>query len=102
MSRFLKSAPVVIVGCANLKARLTGKWAIVDTTIALENMVLAAWSFGIGSCWIGAFNEQKVKENLQIPENWKVVALLSLGYPAENPAPRKKKEISKLFSFNKF
>ena len=102
VSRFLKNAPVVIVGCANPKALLTGKWATIDATIALENMVLAAWNLGIGSCWIGAFNEKKVKAKLQIPENWKVVALLSLGYPAENPGPRKKKEQSELFSFNKF
>lgn len=102
VSRFLKNAPVVIVGCANPKAMLTGNWATVDTTIALENMVLAAWTLGIGSCWIGAFNEQKVKDKLQIPENWKVVALISLGYPAENPGPRKKKERSELFSFNTF
>ena len=102
VSSFIKNAPVVIVGCANPKALLTGKWAVVDTTIALENMVLAASSLGIGSCWIGAFNEQKVKDKLQIPESWKVVALLSLGYPAENPGPRKKKECSDLFTFNKF
>jgi nitroreductase len=102
VSGFLKNAPVVIVGCANPEVLLTGKWAVVDTTIALENMVLAAWSLGVGSCWIGAFNEQRVKDKLQIPESWKVVALLSLGYPAENPKQRKKKEKSKLFSFNKF
>jgi nitroreductase len=100
VSRFIKNAPVVIVGCANPKALLTGKWAVIDTTIALENMVLAASSLGIGSCWIGSFNEQKVKDKLQIPESWKVVALLSLGYPAENPGPRKKR--SDLFSFNNF
>lgn len=102
VSGFLKNAPVVIVGCANPKALLTGKWAVIDTTIALENIVLAAWSLGVGSCWIGAFNEQKVKNAVQIPEKWKVVALISLGYPAENPESRKKKEKSKLFSFNRF
>ena len=102
VSGFLKNAPIVIVGCANPKVMLTGKWAVVDTTIALENMVIAAWSLGVGSCWIGAFDEQKVKNVLQIPEKWKVVALLSLGYPAENPESRKKKEKSELFSFNRF
>lgn len=101
-SRFLKDAPVVIVGCANPKALLTGKWATVDTTIALENMVLAAWSLGIGSCWIGSFKEQKVKELLKIPEKWKVVALVSFGYPAETPKPRKKKPTNDLFSLNQF
>jgi len=101
-SRFLKDAPVVIVGCANPKALLTGKWATIDTTIALENMALAAWSLGIGSCWIGNFNEEKTKELLKIPEDWKVVALVTFGYPAEQPKPRKKKPTKELFSLNQF
>jgi nitroreductase len=49
-SRFIKDAPVTLVGCANTGARLTGRWAIVDTVIALQNMVLAAWVLGVGSC----------------------------------------------------
>ena len=101
-SRFLKNAPIIIVGCANPKARLTGKWATIDTTIALENMVLAAWSLGIGSCWIGSFKEQKIKELLKIPKDWKVVALVTFGYPAEAPKPKKKKPTNELFSLNQF
>lgn len=101
-SRFLEKAPVVIVGCANVKARLTGKWALVDTTIALQNMLLAAWSLGVGSCWIGSFNEQKTKKVLNVPDDWKVVALLTLGYPAESPNERKKKTTEELFGTNQF
>ena len=101
-SRFLEKAPVIIVACANTKAILTGTWATVDTAIALENMVLAAWSLGIGSCWIGSFNEQKVKDILIIPEDWKVVALITFGYPAETPKPKKKKPTDELFSLNHF
>ncbi len=101
-SRFLKNAPLIIAGCANPKALLTGKWAKIDTTIALENMVLAAWSLGIGSCWIGSFKEQKIKELLKIPRDWKVVALVTFGYPAEKPKPRKKKQKNDLFSLNQF
>jgi len=102
VSRFLKNAPVVIVGCANPKALITGKWATIDTAIALENMVIAAWSLGIGSCWIGVFNEQKAKKSLKIPQDWKIVALITLGYPAETPEPRKKKSKTELFSQNQF
>jgi nitroreductase len=99
---FIKDAPAVIVGCADVKSLLTGKWAVVDTTIAMQNMVIAAWALGVGSCWIGAFDEKKVKESLKIPDKWKVVALLTIGYPAEQPKPRKKKPIEELFSFNTF
>jgi len=101
-TRFVKYAPVAIVGCADIKSLLTGKWAVVDATIAMENMVIAAWSLGVGSCWIGACNEEKVKELLKIPDKWKVVALVTLGYPAEQPKPRKKKPFEKLFKFNSF
>ena len=101
-SRFLEKAPVVIVGCANTKARSTGKWAVIDTTIALQNMVIAAWSLGFGSCWIGGFNEQKTRQALKIPEDWKIVALISLGYPDEILKPRKKKSTEELFSNNLF
>jgi len=101
-NRFIKDSPLTIVGCANTGARLTGKWSIVDTTIALQNMVIAAWTMGIGSCWIGDFKEKKVKELLQIPNKWKVVALIPFGYPAEQPKPKKKKPVTELVSFNKF
>jgi nitroreductase len=99
---FIKDAPAVVVGCADIKSLLTGKWAVVDATIAMQNMVIAAWALGVGSCWIGAFDEKKVKESLKIPDKWKVVALLTLGYPAEQPKPKKKKPIEELFSFNTF
>ena len=102
LSRFLEKAPAIIVGCANTKAPLTGKWAPIDTTIALQTMVLTAWSLGIGSCWIGSFNEQKIKQLLNIPEDWTIIALVTLGYPKENPKPRTKKPTNELFSYNQF
>ncbi len=66
------------------KIAFSGKWAVIDATVAMENMVIAAWALGIGSCWIVACNEQKVKELLTIPDEWKVVALITLGYPLNN------------------
>jgi len=102
ITRFVKYAPAAIVGCADVKSLLTGKWAVVDATIAMQNMVIAAWTLGVGSCWIGACNEEKVKELLGIPEKWKIVALITFGYPAEQPKPRKKKPFEELFSFNRF
>jgi len=101
-TRFVKYAPLAIVGCADVKSFLTGKWAVVDTAIAMENMVIAAWTLGVGSCWIGACNEEKVKELLKIPDKWNVVALATFGYPAEQPKPRKKKSFEEMFSFNRF
>jgi len=101
-NRFIKDSPITIIGCANTRDILTGKWSIVDTSIALQNMVIAAWILGVGSCWIGDFKEDKVKQLLKIPNDWTVVALITFGYPAEQPKPRKKKSIEKLVSYNKF
>jgi len=102
ITRFVKSAPVAIVGCADIKSLLTGKWAVVDTAIAMQTMVIAAWSLGIGSCWIGACDEGKVKELLKIPDKWKVVGLVTFGYPAEQPKPKKKKPFEEIFGINRF
>ena len=81
-ARFLAEAPVVIVGCGNQKA--SPKWFMVDVAIAMQNMVLAATGEGLGTCWVGSFNEKEVKELLKIPENYRVIALLAVGYPREN------------------
>ena len=78
---FVTQAPVVIVGCGDMKA--SSNWATVDVSIALENTVLAATAEGLGACWIGGFHEDEVKELLKIPEHFKVVALLTVGYPRE-------------------
>jgi len=91
-AKFLKDCPVVIAGCGDTAA--SPEWCVVDTTIALENMVLAATAEGVGTCWIGSFYEDKVKSALKIPGSHKVVAMLAVGYPKDkdelSPAkPRK-------------
>jgi len=78
------------------------KWYIVDTAIALEHIALQAVELGLGTCWIGAFNQEKVKEILRIPANLKVVACMTLGYPAEEPFPKMKKPLEELISFNSY
>jgi len=78
---FLEESPVVIVGCGDRKA--SPKWYAVDVTIAMQNMVLAATAEGLGTCWIGSFDEGLIKKLLKIPERFSVVALLTVGYPRE-------------------
>lgn len=105
---FLKESPVVIVGCGDQKA--SPKWYTVDVTIAMQNMVLTATSEGLGTCWIGDFNENQVKETLKIPENLRVVALLALGYPREKldliagieKIIRRKKLLKEIVSFEEY
>ncbi|MHA1469265.1 MAG: nitroreductase family protein [Candidatus Asgardarchaeia archaeon] len=99
-SRFLKDSPVVIVGCGDYK--LSPKLWIVDVSIALQNLVIAATALGLGTCWVCDFEEDKVKELLDIPENYRVVALIAVGYPDEKPEIPKKKELAEITSLNKF
>ena len=105
---FLEESPVVIVGCGDQKA--SPKWYTVDVTIAMQNMVLTATSEGLGTCWIGDFNESQVKKILKIPENLRVVALLALGYPREKrdllakiiKIVRRKKLLKEIVSFEQY
>ena len=80
-ARFLKEAPVVIVGCGDRKK--SPEWNVVDVSIAMQTMVLQATSEGLGTCWIGSFDEVQVRTLLKIPNNFDIIALLTLGYPRE-------------------
>ena len=73
------------------------KWYQVDVAIAMENMILAAHSLGYGTCWIGAFEEEQVKQLLGIPEEMAVVALLPIGVPDERPQAKPRKDLSEIF-----
>lgn len=81
-AKFLKDCPVVIVGCGD--EELSPKWYAVDVAIAMQQMVLAATAEGLGTCWIGSFDEAEVKSCLGIPGHQRVVAMLALGYPRES------------------
>jgi nitroreductase len=89
--QWFAKAPVIIVVCASPEKawrRSDGEefWKI-DAAIAMQGMVLAATAEGLGTCWIGAFDEKKAKEALGVPENVRVVAMMPLGYAAEKKGP---------------
>lgn len=97
-------ADFVIVVCIDLKIATSkygerGKelYSKQSTAAATQNMLLAATALGLGACWIGAFDENKVREILDLDENFRPVVLVPLGWPAESGTfwGRKKiKEIS--------
>ncbi|MEM2465478.1 MAG: nitroreductase family protein [Candidatus Bathyarchaeia archaeon] len=105
---FLKEAPVVIVGCGDQGA--SPKWFMVDVAIAMQNIVLAATAEGLGTCLVGSFNEDKIRDLLKIPSNYRVVALLALGYPREKidiqgkilHLIRRRKSLKEIVSFEEF
>jgi nitroreductase len=62
----------------------------VDGARAMEDMMLAAWSLGVGSCWITNFDDEKVKQILNAPKEWKLITVAPFGYPVK-PARKGKK-----------
>lgn len=93
---FVSTAALVIAGVVDPSQ----KWHQVDLSIALEHIVLEAVELGLGTCWIGAFNEDEVKRLLKIPQEKKVVALLTVGYPSESPSSRPRKKIEEIIIYN--
>ncbi len=61
---------------------------LLNVAIAIEHMVLEAVELGLGSCWVRLFDEKNVKQLLGLPEHFRVVALLPVGVPNEEPEPR--------------
>ena len=75
---------------------------MVDTSVALQNLVIVAWAMGVGSCWIGDFKEENVKQLLNVPDRWKIIALVAFGYPSGKPSQKRKKSVEEIVSINKF
>jgi nitroreductase len=108
INSFIEKAPVVIVATAGsidllhkaMSFVINKRWHYLDVAIALEHMVLTAWELGIGSCWIGWFDEKKIKKVLNIPKNEEVVAMLTLGYTKQGISHHKsRKSVSEVFKF---
>lgn len=70
--------------------------ACINVSIAVQNMVLAATSLGLGTCWVRAFDAQMVAEILSLPPECPPLVLLPLGYPREDPEPRSRKSLSEI------
>jgi nitroreductase len=110
--KWLAPAPVIVVACG-LPARAYknmggyGNSVDVDLAIAVDHLTLAAVAEGLGTCWIGAFDEAKVKPLLGIPADVKVVVMTPLGYPATADLIRpidqtRRKDEGDIFSTNTF
>jgi len=102
---FVGEAPVVIAAIALDPERVMGCGVpayAVDLAIAIDHMSLQAADLGLGTCWIGAFDQKRVKEILKIPAEVKVVSLLPLGYPADSPGLKNRKALGEIVCFDSF
>jgi nitroreductase len=109
---WMASAPVIVVGCGQpdqAYQRVGGHRSSVDIdlAIAIDHLTLAAVAEGLGTCWIAAFSEPKVKELLGVPKDVRVVALTPLGYPSSPDlnypiTDDRRKHASEIFSTNRY
>jgi nitroreductase len=113
INKFIKDAATLIAVCSDKEdfIRKVGKYAkgtdyyLVDIGIACEHLILQAEELGIGSCWIGWFDEKMLKKILNVPKEKRIDVIISLGYikPSEGiPSPRPRKELSEIVSYNKY
>jgi len=100
--RAIATAPCVIVVCADPSESGVEngiEYFIADTAIAFEHLCLAAQGLGLGTCWMGWYNEAAIKSALDIPQQIRVIGMTPLGYPDQEPRPRPRKEVSQIAFF---
>ena len=96
-------APVVIAACGTETEYIMpcGQYTYpIDVAISVDHMSLEAIDQGLGTCWIGAFDEDRIKKILGVPEKIRVVIMLTLGYPAESPSARPRKKLEEIVAYD--
>jgi nitroreductase len=104
---WIASAPhiIVLIGEPDKGKRFYGErgerlYTVQNTAAAATSMILAAHSIGLGTCWVGAFDEQRIAKLLYVPEENRVQAIITLGYPDEHPPEPSKYPIEVTCYFN--
>ena len=102
-SSWFVQAPLVICACGipseSWKRRDGKDYCDVDVTIAMDHLILAAASLGLGTCWVGAFNPDAAREVLKLPGDVEPVAFTPLGYPADNLKSKNRKPLKELVRY---
>jgi len=102
---FLKQAPVILAACAlnpGYVMRCGHPAFLINLAIVLDHISLQAVREGLGTCWIGSFDEAAALRALAIPSGVRIVELMSLGYPAQQPPASRRKPFAELFRWNRW
>lgn len=94
-----ETAPVVIVLCADPEAsgKQDGKdYYLLDSGLAMQQLMLAANAEGLGTCWVAWFDEATIREACAVPPEYRVVAITPVGVPEKQPSPRPRKDLSEI------
>ena len=99
-------APVVICVCGIPGGAWTREdnknYAVVDVAIVMDHLILAATDLGLGTCWVGAFNEGATREVLGLPEEVEPIVFTPLGHPADQPKPKERKPLEELVRYERW
>ena len=99
-------APLVICACgvrSEAWVRRDGKsYCDVDIAIVMDHLILAAAALGLGTCWIGAFDPSAAREVLGLPDDVEPIAFTPVGYAADEPRPKKRKELAELVRYERW
>lgn len=98
-------APVVIAAVATMPdyvMRCGVPAYAVDLAIAVDHMTLAAVDEGLGTCWIGAFSQEEARSILGIPDSYRIVVLLTLGFPRQPGRPKVRKALDEIVCYEIF
>jgi nitroreductase len=101
-NRWVKGASFVVLGFYRQSEVIIEKLSVMDVTIALQNMVIAGWIQGVASCWMGAFNEMKLKSTFDLPPDSIVVGAIAFGIPEKIPKQPRKKQLNEIVHFEKW
>jgi nitroreductase len=96
--RFVGEASAFIAGVDDPQQ----KWNRVDLSIALDHITLAAAENGLGTCWVGAFEPEKMATYLNVPKDKVITVCLAIGYPDEAPEARSRKSMNELVYWNSY
>lgn len=95
----LAQAPLVILVCADPDESGVEngiEYYVADTAIAFEHLCLAAQSLGLGTCWMGWYDEAAMKSAAGVPDHFRIIGLTPLGYPDQEPKARPRKELNEI------
>lgn len=88
---FVRDAGALVVGLVD-----RSKWSEVDLTIGMDHLCLEAVELGYGTCWIGAFKEEELKKELEVPEYYEPLVCMTVGVPEEAGSSPTKKSVDEL------
>jgi len=99
-----EKAGAIIAACSNSDEVMRCGQAIgpIDVAIALEHICLQATELGLGTCWIGSFYPEKVRQILGIPDDIVIIELMAVGYPADSRPQPKRETIEKIVCYEKW